>query len=291
MGYVFCNNNQVKSNYKVKPYDKISIRFEYEPYTREIVPENIPLDIVFEDDSIIVVNKPSNMVVHPSYGHYSGTLVHALLYKYHDLQGSGQNQRPGLVHRLDKNTTGLMVVARNDQALSHLSAQFVNRTIQREYLALVWGDVKDDKGTIVGNIGRNKRNIKLMTVYMDSDDGKHAVTHYEVLERFRYVTLIKCRLETGRTHQIRVHFKHIGYPLFNDYEYGGDKILKGTVFSKYKKFVDNCFSIIPRQALHAKSLGFIHPKSNKKITFKSSLPKDFSDVIAKWKKYTESQKD
>ena len=284
-GNVFCNNEKIKSNYKVKPFDKISIRFEYEPYNKEIIPEDIPLDIIYEDSDLVVVNKPNNMVVHPSYGHYSGTLVHALLYKYSDLQSSLDNQRPGLVHRLDKNTTGLMVVARNENALTKLSSQFANRTIHRKYIALVWGDLKNDKGTIVGNIGRNKRNRKLMTVFLDKDEGKHAVTHYEVIERFRYVTLLACKLETGRTHQIRVHMKHIGHPLFNDSEYGGDKILRGTTFSKYKQFVQNCFKILPRQALHAIHLSFIHPKNNQKVCFESTLPEDMANVIGRWRNY------
>ena len=287
-GCVFCNDCQVKSNYKVKPYDKISIRFEYEPYNKEIIPEDIPIDIVFEDGDIVVVNKPSNMVVHPSYGHYSGTLVHALLYKYSDMRSSSENQRPGLVHRLDKNTTGLMVVARNSFSLSHLSDQFSNRTITRTYLALVWGDLKDEEGTIIGNIGRNKKNRKLMTVFEDLDEGKHAVTHYQVVERFRYVTLVKCKLETGRTHQIRVHMKYLGHPLFNDFEYGGDKILRGTTFTKYKQFVKNCFKILPRQALHAVQLSLIHPKNNEVMSFESLLPEDMSNVIDRWRMYVKN---
>ena len=287
-GCVFCNDCLVKSNYKVKPYDKISIRFEYEPYNKEIIPEDIPIDIVFEDGDIVVVNKPSNMVVHPSYGHYSGTLVHALLYKYSDMRSSSENQRPGLVHRLDKNTTGLMVVARNSFSLSHLSDQFSNRTITRTYLALVWGDLKDEEGTIIGNIGRNKKNRKLMTVFEDLDEGKHAVTHYQVVERFRYVTLVKCKLETGRTHQIRVHMKYLGHPLFNDFEYGGDKILRGTTFTKYKQFVKNCFKILPRQALHAVQLSLIHPKNNEVMSFESLLPEDMSNVIDRWRMYVKN---
>ena len=285
-GNVYCNNLQVKSNYKVKPDDKISIRFPYEPYSKEIIPEDIPLDVVFEDQDLVVINKPSNMVVHPSYGHYTGTLVHALLFKYIDIKKNDNNQRPGLVHRLDKNTTGLMVVARNDNALTKLSLQFANRSIKREYIALVWGDLKDDKGTIKGSIGRNKKNRKLMTVFTESSEGKHAVTHFTVLERFRYVTLIKCQLETGRTHQIRVHMKYIGHPLFNDNEYGGDKILRGTTFSKYKQFVNNCFKILPRQALHAIKLSFVHPNSGKVIQFETDLPSDLKNVINKWRKYS-----
>jgi 23S rRNA pseudouridine1911/1915/1917 synthase len=288
-GNVFCNNTLVKSNYKVKPNDKISIRFEYEPYSKEIIPENIPLDVVFEDNDIIIINKPSNMVVHPSYGHYSGTLIHALLHRFKDIKVNNDNQRPGLVHRLDKNTTGLIVIARNEDALTYLSAQFASRTIKRTYVALVWGDVKEEKGTITGNIGRNKKNRKIMTVFQDENEGKHAVTHYEVLERFRYVTLVKCHLETGRTHQIRVHMKHIGHPLFNDNEYGGDKILRGTTFSKYKQFVQNCFQILPRQALHATNLSLRHPKNDELVSFQVDLPADLHNVVDRWRKYVYHQ--
>ncbi|MAQ47897.1 MAG: RNA pseudouridine synthase [Flavobacteriales bacterium] len=288
-GNVFCNNSLVKSNYKVKPNDKISIRFEYEPYNKEIIPENIPLDVVFEDNDIVIINKPSNMVVHPSYGHYSGTLIHALLHRFKDIKVNNDNQRPGLVHRLDKNTTGLIVIARNEDALTYLSAQFASRTIKRTYVALVWGDVKEEKGTITGNIGRNKKNRKIMTVFQDENEGKHAVTHYEVLERFRYVTLVKCHLETGRTHQIRVHMKHIGHPLFNDNEYGGDKILRGTTFSKYKQFVQNCFQILPRQALHATNLSLRHPKNDELVSFQVDLPADLHNVVDRWRKYVYHQ--
>ena len=285
LGNVFCNDKIVKSNYKVKPLDKISIRFEYEPYNKEIIPEDIPIDVIFEDNDIIVVNKSSNMVVHPSYGHYSGTLVHALLYRFKDIEYSSDNQRPGLVHRLDKNTTGLMVVARNANSLSYLSNQFAERTISRTYLALVWGDVKEEQGTITANIGRNKKNRKLITVFDNTEEGKHAVTHYEVVERFRYVTLVKCKLETGKTHQIRVHMKHIGHPLFNDFEYGGNHILRGTTFSKYKQFVQNCFKILPRQALHATELSFLHPADEKNVMFHSNLPDDMQTVINRWRNY------
>ena len=285
-GNVFCNNSIVKSNYKVKPLDKISIKFPYEPYSKEIIPENIPLNVVFEDENVVVINKPSNMVVHPSYGHYTGTLVHALLFKYVDIKQQDSSQRPGLVHRLDKNTTGLIVVARNENALTKLSLQFANRSIKREYVALVWGDIKDQSGTIKGNIGRNKKNRKLMAVFNDGSEGKHAVTHFEVLERFRYVTLVKCKLETGRTHQIRVHMKHFGHPLFNDNEYGGDKILRGTTFSKYKQFVNNCFKILPRQALHAIKLSFIHPVNNNIIELQTEMPTDLKEVVDKWRNYS-----
>ena len=231
-GNVFCNNKkQVKSNYKVKPNDEISIRFEYEPLDKSITPENIPLDIIYDDDQIIVVNKKPGMVVHPSFGHYTGTLIHALLYRYSELNKLENKERPGLVHRIDKNTSGLLVVARDSDSMTHLSAQFADHSIERKYVALVWGILKEDHGTIEGNIGRNLKNRKIMDVFPEKDKGKHSITHYKVIERFAYVTLIECRLETGRTHQIRVHMKYIGHPLFNDNEYGGDKILKGTRFS------------------------------------------------------------
>ena len=288
-GNVFCNNKkQIKSNYKVKPNDQISIRFEYEPLDKSINPENIPLDILYDDNDIIIVNKKPGMVVHPSFGHYSGTLVHALLFKYAELNDLDNQERPGLVHRIDKNTSGLLVVARNAESLTNLSAQFANHSIERKYVALVWGVLKEDTGTIEGNIGRSLKNRKIMDVFQEDDKGKHSITHYKVLERFSYTTLIECQLETGRTHQIRVHMKHIGHPLFNDNEYGGDKILKGTRFSKYKQFIENCFKILPRQALHAKSLGFIHPKTNQKIHFDSDLPQDFQELIKKWKVYSNS---
>ncbi len=288
-GNVFCNNKkQIKSNYKVKPNDEISIRFEYEPLDKSIIPEDIPLDILYDDDDIIVVNKKAGMVVHPSFGHYSGTLVHALLFKYTELNKLDNQERPGLVHRIDKNTTGLLVVARNPDTLTHLSAQFADHSIERKYIALVWGVLKNDSGTIEGNVGRNLKNRKIMDVFEEEGKGKHSVTHYKVIERFSYVTLIECQLETGRTHQIRVHMKYIGHPLFNDNEYGGDKILKGTRFSKYKRFIDNCFKILPRQALHAKSLGFIHPNTKKKIHFDSDLPQEFQELINKWRVYSNS---
>ena len=288
-GNVFCNNNkQTKSNYIVKPNDEISIRFEYEPIDKSIVPENIPLNIIYDDNDIIVVNKKPGMVVHPSFGHYSGTLIHALLFKYNELNKLDNQERPGLVHRIDKNTSGLLVVARNADSLTNLSVQFYDHSIERKYIALVWGVLKEDSGTIEGNIGRNLRNRKIMDVFQEDEKGKYSVTHYKVIERFNYVTLIECQLETGRTHQIRVHMKYIGHPLFNDNEYGGDKILKGTRFSKYTQFVKNCFKILPRQALHAKSLGFIHPKTNKKMHFDSDLPQDFQELIEKWRVYSNS---
>ena len=288
-GNVFCNEKkQTKCSYKVKPSDKISIKFEYEPYGKSIIPEDIPLNILYEDKDIVIVNKKAGMVVHPSYGHYSGTLVHALLFKYSDISKIDNPERPGLVHRIDKNTSGLLVVARNADSLTHLSHQFSDHSIERKYVALVWGVIKEDSGTIEGNIGRNLKNRKIMDVFQEEEKGKQSITHFNVIERFNYVTLIECQLETGRTHQIRVHMKYIGHPLFNDNEYGGDRILKGTRFSKYKQFVQNCFKILPRQALHAQSLGFLHPKTGKKINFSSNLPNDFEKLIKKWRTYSSS---
>ncbi len=285
-GNVYCNQKkQTKSSYKVKPGDEISIKFEYEVYDKNVYPEDIPLDILFDDKDIIIVNKEPGMVVHPSYGHYTGTLVNALLFKYSDISNAGNSDRPGLVHRIDKNTTGLLVVARNADSLTHLGRQFFNHTIKRKYIALVWGDFADDSGVIESYIGRNLKNRKVMDVFEDETKGKKAITHYKVIERFRYVTLVECELETGRTHQIRVHMKSIGHPLFNDQEYGGDKVLKGTRFTKYKQFIQNCFKIFPRQALHAKSLGFIHPKTEKEMFFSSDLPQNFQDLIEKWRNY------
>ena len=285
-GNVYCNQKkQTKSSYKVKPGDEISIKFEYEVYDKNVYPEDIPLDILFDDKDIIIVNKEPGMVVHPSYGHYTGTLVNALLFKYSDISNAGNSDRPGLVHRIDKNTSGLLVVARNADSLTHLGRQFFNHTIQRKYIALVWGDFADDSGVIESYIGRNLKNRKVMDVFEDETKGKKAITHYKVIERFRYVTLVECELETGRTHQIRVHMKSIGHPLFNDQEYGGDKVLKGTRFTKYKQFIQNCFKIFPRQALHAKSLGFIHPKTEKEMFFSSDLPQNFQDLIEKWRNY------
>ena len=274
-GHVFCNEQIVKSNYKVKPFDKISICFEHEPYDKEIKPEDIPLDIVFEDSDVIVINKPSNMVVHPSYGHYTGTLVHALLYKYKDIQNTGDSQRPGLVHRLDKDTTGLMVVARNSISLSHLAAQFAERTIKRKYYALVWGDLKDEEGTIIANIGRNKKNRKLMTTFSNNEDGKYAVTHYKVKERFRYITLIECRLETGRTHQIRVHMAHINYPILGDQLYGGRLAFPKSLDEERRQMLMK----FKRQALHAFRLNFKHPITDKMISLTSPIPDDMDSMI------------
>ena len=285
-GNILINKKSVKSNYKVKPNDEISIVMSYPPREIEIIPENIPLDIVYEDDDLVIVNKASNMVVHPGYGNYTGTLVNALTYHFKDLPlfQSG-DLRPGLVHRIDKNTTGLLMIAKNEMAKNKLAKQFFDRTTKRRYKAIVWGNLPDDEGTITGHVGRDLKDRKRMTVFPDESFGKHAVTHYKVIEKFDYVNLVECRLETGRTHQIRVHFKYIGHPLFNDDQYGGDQILKGTTFTKYKQFINNCFEILPRQALHAQSLGFIHPSTNKEMSFTSELPDDMQKVIEKWRSY------
>ena len=285
-GYIHVNGEVVKSNYKVKPGDVVTVEMSYPPREIELIPENIPLDIVYEDDDVVVVNKPAGLVVHPGYGNYSGTLVNALIYHFQNLPVGQQTDRPGLVHRIDKLTTGLMIVAKNEPAMAHLSKQFFDRTIERRYLALVWGDFEEESGTIIGNIGRSAKNRKVQDVFPEGDQGKHAVTHWEVIERLGYVTLIQCKLETGRTHQIRVHLAHIGHPLFGDFEYGGDKILKGTTFTKYKQFVQNCFKILPRQALHAKSLGFTHPKTGEWIYFEVDLAEDMVEVIDKWRNYS-----
>lgn len=283
---ILVNQKPVKSNYKVKPNDIISIVMAYPPREIELIPENIPLDIVYEDDALVIVNKKPGMVVHPSYGHYSGTLVNAMMYHLKDLPlfNSGE-MRPGLVHRIDKNTSGLLVLAKTEQALNKLAKQFFDKTTERKYYALVWGSFDEEYGTIAGHIGRNIKNRKVMQVFPDGSQGKHAVTHYKVLEELGYVTLVECKLETGRTHQIRVHFQHIGHPLFNDFEYGGDQILKGTTFTKYKQFVQNCFKILPRQALHAKTLGFRHPTTDDFVRFNSELPDDMLQVIEKWRRY------
>ena len=289
-GNVLVNDKPVKSNYRVKHFDVIYIVLAHPPRDKQIKPENIPLNIVYEDDQVVVVNKASNMVVHPGFGNYSGTLVNAMMYHLQDLPlFHTNNLRPGLVHRLDKNTTGIMVMATNEVALAHLAKQFFERTTQRKYVALVWGDMVENEGTITGHVGRNIKDRKKMDVFEDGTEGKHAVTHYKVLERFGYVTLVECKLETGRTHQIRVHFQHIGHPLFNDSLYGGDRILKGTTFSKYKQFIQNCFDILPRQALHAKELGFKHPKGGEMMFFDSELPNDMAQVLEKWRIYSKNR--
>lgn len=285
-GNVLVNEKVVKQNYKIKPGDTVSIVLPYPVRELELIPQDIPLSIVYEDDDLIVINKPSDMVVHPGYGNYKGTLVNALVYHFENLPERKDNfyGRPGLVHRLDKHTTGLLVVAKTEEALNSLAKQFHDRTTERRYWALVWGDVKED-GTVVGNLARSLKNRKVMQVFPDGDYGKHAVTHYKVLKRFGYVTLVECKLETGRTHQIRVHMKHIGHPLFHDLEYGGDRILKGTTSAKYKSFIDNCFALIPGQALHAKTLGFKHPSTGKFLQFDSELPEGFQQMLQKWENY------
>jgi 23S rRNA pseudouridine1911/1915/1917 synthase len=285
-GNIYVNDKPVKSNYKVKGNDVIKVLFAYPPYEHLLVGENIPIDVVYEDEDLLVVNKPAGMVVHPGHGNYSGTLINALIYHFDNLP-KNSNERPGLVHRIDKDTSGLLVVAKTEEAMTHLAKQFFDKTSERIYYALVWGNVEADEGTVEGNIGRHPKNRLQNTVFDgdDADKGKPAVTHYKVLERFGYVTLVSCQLETGRTHQIRVHMKHIGHTLFNDERYGGERILKGTTFSKYKQFVENCFKILPRQALHAKTLGFIHPRTGEKMSFNSEIPSDIQECLVKWRNY------
>ena len=283
-GNIFVNGQPVKSNHRVKANDEVKVYFAHPPHEDLLIPENIPLQIVYEDDSLLVVNKPAGMVVHPGHGNYSGTLINALVYHFENLPNNTSN-RPGLVHRIDKDTSGLLVIAKTEEAMLHLTQQFFHKTTEREYIALVWGNVEADEGTVRGHIGRHLKDRLQMDVFVDGSHGKEAVTHYKVLERFGYVTLVSCRLETGRTHQIRVHMKHIGHTLFNDERYGGDKILKGTTFAKYKQFVDNCFSVLPRQALHAKTLGFEHPVSGEYLRFDSELPADMQACIEKWRIY------
>ena len=285
---ILVNGVPQKSSYKVKPLDKISIVMPYPRRESEIVPENIPLDIVYEDDDVIVVNKAAGMVVHPGVGNHSGTLVHALSYHLRDLEMFSEgNARAGLVHRIDKDTSGLLVVAKNERAHASLAKQFFDHTIYRRYVALVWGNITEDEGTIIGNIGRNPKDRLQMFVFPNGEDGKHAVTHFKVLRRYGYVTLVECRLETGRTHQIRVHMKHIGHILFNDERYGGNEILKGTHFAKYKQFVHNCFDICPRQALHARTLGFVHPRTGEEMFFTTELPSDMTQLIERWRRWTQ----
>ena len=289
-GNVLVNENVVKSNYKVKANDTVRVVLAHPPHENLLVAEDIPIQIIYEDDDVIIVNKPAGMVVHPGHGNYTGTLVNALIFHIENLP-KNSNERPGLVHRIDKNTSGLLVIAKTEFAMASLASQFYNRTTNRLYLALVWGNIDEEEGTITGNIGRSFKNRLQMDVFPDGDYGKHAVTHYKVVERFSYVTLVQCKLETGRTHQIRAHFKHIGHPLFNDERYGGDRILKGTTYTKYKQFVDNCFKILPRQALHAKTLGFEHPATKKYLSFDSELPEDMQLCIEKWRNYTINQKE
>ena len=295
-GAIQVNEKEVKSNYKVRPGDVITLVLPREPSEKSpVIPQDIPLDIIYEDSDILVVNKEAGMVVHPGIGNRSGTLVNALA---HHLTGQKMPvmegnlaDRPGLVHRIDKDTSGLLVIAKNEQSMTHLAKQFFDHSIKRTYYALVWGNLKEDKGTIEGNIGRHPRYRLQMKVFPDGEEGKEAITHYEVLEDLYYVSLVKCQLETGRTHQIRAHFKYIGHPLFNDERYGGDSIIKGTVFTKYKQFVHNCFNLMPRQALHAKSLGFIHPRTKEEMYFESPLPSEFEQLLQKWKHYLMHRKD
>ena len=283
-GHVWVNDQIVKQNYRVKAGDVVKVLFEHPPHEHLLIPEDIPLNIVYEDDTLLVVNKPAGMVVHPGHGNYSGTLINALLHHAKDLPANASD-RPGLVHRIDKDTSGLLVVAKTESAMTHLAKQFFDKTSEREYIALVWGNVNDDYGTIEGHLGRNPKNRLQMQVFPEGDEGKEAITHYKVLERLGYVTLVSCKLETGRTHQIRAHMKYIGHTLFNDARYGGDKILKGTTFTKYRQFVDNAFKVLPRQALHAKTLGFQHPATGKHMKFDTELPNDMEDCIAKWREY------
>ncbi|MGQ9619438.1 MAG: RluA family pseudouridine synthase [Bacteroidales bacterium] len=290
-GNITVNSAPVKPSYKVKPGDVIQILLTTPPRDIELIPEDIPLNILYEDNDIIVVNKEAGMVVHPAYGNYTGTLVNALMWHFKELPLFNTGElRPGLVHRLDKDTSGVLVVAKNEIAQNRLARQFFNRKTGRIYYALVWGTPAPSEGTITGHIGRNLKDRKIMQVFPDGSHGKQAVTHYRVIESFGYVSLVECRLETGRTHQIRVHFSYKKHPLFNDAEYGGDKILRGTTFSKYQQFVKNCFEIIPRQALHARTLSFDHPSNGKRMTFESELPDDMKKVIEKWREYTSGLK-
>lgn len=286
-GNIYINDVPVKSNAKVKSNDVVRVLMEHPPYEYLLEPENIPLDIVYEDDQLLIVNKEPGMVVHPGHGNYSGTLVNALAYHFENLP-MNSSERPGLVHRIDKDTSGLLVIAKTEVAMAHLTKQFADKTSEREYIALVWGNVVEDEGTIEGNIDRHPKDRMQMAVYPDGSQGKHAVTHYKVLERLGYVTLVSCKLETGRTHQIRVHMKYIGHTLFNDARYGGDIILKGTTFTKYKQFIDNCFKALPRQALHAKTLGFEHPTTKEFMRFDSQIPQDMVDCVEKWRTYAKS---
>ncbi|MDX2174381.1 MAG: RluA family pseudouridine synthase [Bacteroidota bacterium] len=296
-GSILVNGKSVKSNYRIKPFDEISIVLSVPPRDVEVVPENIPINIVYEDEYIVLVNKEPGMVVHPGYGNYRGTLVNALAYRFQNLPKTTTKlnndlylERPGLVHRIDKNTSGIIIIAKTEMAMIKLAKEFFDRTMHRKYVAIVWGDLKDDTGTIIGNVGRNLKNRKVMDVFPpDSEHGKHAVTHYKVLERFGYLTFIECKLETGRTHQIRVHFKSIGHPLFNDNEYGGDIVLKGINSAKYKQFIQNCFQLMPRHALHAKELGITHPNTGEKLFFDSDIPKDMQAVLDKWRKFSKDK--
>ena len=290
-GMVLVNEKEIKSNYKIKPLDAIIVYSDMNPEDTDVVPEKMDLKIVYEDAGLMIINKPAGMVVHPGSGNYSGTLINGVAFYLQQTNPEISEEllpRFGLVHRIDKNTSGLLVLAKTDKAMRQLAKQFFDHTVKRQYTALVWGDVQNDTGTIVAHVGRNLRYRKLFEAYPEGDYGKEAITHYTVLERFGYVTLVQCVLETGRTHQIRVHMKHIGHPLFNDDTYGGDRIVKGTVFTKYKQFVDNCFDVCKRQALHARTLGFVHPTTGEEMLFESELPADIEQVIEKWRSYSQS---
>ena len=292
-GFLTVNGQVVKSNYKIKPGDEIVLMSLINPEHTELKPENIPLNIVYEDDAVMVLNKPANMVEHPGIGNFTGTMLNGVAYHFLQQNPNLDEEslpRFGLVHRIDKNTTGLIVLAKTGDAAAHLAKQFFNHTVNRKYVALVWGDVQEDSGTIEAHIARHRQHRKMFDAYPEGEIGKHAITHYKVLERFNYVSLVECVLETGRTHQIRVHMKHIGHTLFNDWEYGGDKILKGTIYTKYKQFVDNCFDICPRCALHAQTLGFIHPVTKQPMHFEAPLPDDMQKVIEKWRNYIQHRK-
>ncbi|MDR0363980.1 MAG: RluA family pseudouridine synthase [Bacteroidales bacterium] len=288
IGMIMVNYAPVKSNYRVKPGDKIVVALPEPPLEIEIIPQDIPIDIVYEDGDVIVVNKDAGMVVHPGYGNYSNTLLNALTFHF---RKQGLGSFPFLVHRIDKDTSGLLVVAKTEDAQMGLARQFFDHSTERRYTALVWGDFEEDEGTITGHVGRNLKDRKVMSVYPDGEHGKRAVTHYRILRRFGYTTLVECILETGRTHQIRAHFKHINHPLFNDAAYGGNQILKGTTFAKYRQFIQNCFALCPRQALHARTLGFNHPTTQEKLSFSSRLPRDMASVIEKWEEYVTAKED
>lgn len=288
-GNILVNDIAVKSSHKVKAGDRVSVVYSYPKQTNELIPQDIPINIHYEDDDILIVNKEAGMVVHPGFGNYDGTLVNALAFHFENLPNKSTENRPGLVHRIDKNTSGILVIAKNDNSMLKLSKKFEERDLNRLYIALVWGDLKNESDTITGHIGRSLKNRKIMSVFPDGEYGKNAITNYRVVERYGYVTMVECKLETGRTHQIRAHFKHIGHPLFNDPEYGGDTILKGTTFTKYKQFIQNCFKICPRQALHAKSLEFKHPTTDKLVSFESDLPEDMALLVEKWRNYSKNQ--
>ncbi len=295
-GAIKVNDKEVKSNFKIKPGHVVTLVMSTPPHEpSDIIPQNIPLDIRYEDDDVMVVHKPAGMVVHPGVGVYDGTLVNALVYYFQNyklpIKAGNYQDRPGLVHRIDKDTSGLLLIAKNENAMTHLSKQFFDHTIERKYVALVWGEPDEDTGTIDLPVGRDPKNPVLVKVFSERVSGKHAITHFKVLERMYYVSLVECQLETGRTHQIRIHMKSKGHPLFSDHRYGGNRIVKGTVFTKYKQFVENCFNLMPRQALHAKSLGFIHPVSGEKLYFESELPEDFESVLNKWRNYVAGRKE